>query len=272
MSIMFRNAFYFFTAFAFYIQSTLSAQNIQYFEDEYKVFSSTKLRDLHTQRADRNRTCNISLASEVLDFIAASAAKYNASVLAGHSRTYDLLIDLCDIVNLQDDDFKATYTDDITALGFDFYAFDRFAKIVNERLALFGNLANHRAIFAKIITDDLPLFADVLINVKNQQLGQPKTKNVSGKKVKASKFLCLVAGDFLSFTDLDRQIDLALSLPSDFTTPESREAFLAYMVRIGESSKSLSRTIKESDCTLPWDALAKIRDCIVNIKMKMGLM
>ncbi len=179
-------------ALIFCAQFFSNVQSAATFDTDYRAFAASKLHDLRLHRANRYRTCDIALASDVIDFIAQSATRYGAQNLAAHSETPNLLVDLCDVINLQNDDFKATYTDDITALGFDFYAFDRLAKIINQRSTLFGGLASHYGLVERVISHNLPLFGDVFTNIRDLQAGRAKSKSLAGKKFNQLNFCTML--------------------------------------------------------------------------------
>lgn len=134
--------------------------------DSYQEFQQHSLiEELRRNRSNRQRTENLSLAINILDFLDQWSSKAAALPrLLEWSETYNLLIDISDILNLQDEDFKSHGDLHLQeGIYFSFYFFDRFSNIVHQRQGLFGNTTDgFKKIMGKILSSELPQLHAIL--------------------------------------------------------------------------------------------------------------
>ena len=268
--------------------------------EDCDVFISQNLVTLRNTRPELKRPeFSFDAAVKILTFINDGKDTYGASEIAKSNHIAELLVDMCDIVNLQHPDFKKRYDifveqwegKDIQ-LPFSLFTFDRVAQIFHyhERLFHVADGTAYRKILEQIIIEELPVLRDSFILIQNCDEKKPecvglnadldklptapsgtdkdKTKKEIRKKHPPIKLknlytLSSMAHDYLTLGRIEEAVDIVATIPS-FTKPEQREAFLAAIIQIGELStnKNLSRFIKKKAPTIPWDQLVHCRDAI----------
>ncbi|MDI9634452.1 hypothetical protein QM565_01415 [Geitlerinema splendidum] len=153
--------------------------------DEVDIFVAGKLRPLHDSRSHLKRPDFPFVQSiEILDFIEGGKKKHGKATVASSSHTAELIIDVCDIVNLQHPNFKTRYDIFIeqweghTQLPFSLFSFDRIAQVFHYRSALFDetNGSAYRQMIEKILENELPVLRGafgLILNLNAVHYGQP---------------------------------------------------------------------------------------------------
>ncbi len=154
------------------------------------------LRDTRTELKRPGVPFHVALG--ILDFIEAGTTKYGAQTLASSSHTAELLIDVCDVVNLQHPDFKKRYDIfveqwvDSVQLPFSLFTFDRLAQVFHYRTNLFdvAEGSSYSKIIGKIIEEELPILRTVFGLVHDLELvyaGHPLADPIHEVKVQELK-------------------------------------------------------------------------------------
>ncbi|MBN9343931.1 MAG: hypothetical protein BGO76_00325 [Caedibacter sp. 38-128] len=135
-------------------------------ENEVDIFVTGKVQPLRESRPHLKRSIFPFIKTvEILDFIEEGKQKYGQAAIASSSHTAQLIIDVCDIVNLQHPDFKTRYDifieqwEDHTQLPFSLFSFDRIAQVFHYRSTLFNEASGsaYRQMIEKIVATELPI-------------------------------------------------------------------------------------------------------------------
>lgn len=136
--------------------------------DECEVFAASKLKVLRETRPHLKRpNVPFSQACEVVDFIERGTKTYGTKTLAESSHFTDLMVDVCDIVNLQHPDFKTRYDIFVEQreggkqFPFSLFTFDRIAQAFHYQQTLFNTSSGsaYRLTLEEIIEKELPLLS-----------------------------------------------------------------------------------------------------------------
>lgn len=280
--------------------------------EECDLFVVGKLKVLRETRSLLKRPdFQCTQANEILEFIEQGKQHHGTKTVSATHHFAELIVDICDIVNLQHPNFKTRYDvfieqwDGNTQLPFSLFSFDRVAQVFHYRQTLF-NLTDgsaYRQMVDQILEREIPVlrnafvliddldamrqgkpidergivgYADDLkvINTSLDQLslvsGGAKAqvlKAIKGKvppqRMRGLCSLSSMAHDYLTLGRIEDAVKVILDIPA-FTNSEQREAFLAGMIQIGElaTNKNLSRFVRHSMPTIPWEELVHCRDAI----------
>jgi hypothetical protein len=246
-------------------------------QEDCSAFVNATLKGLRESRSELKRT-SVPFAKtvEILEFIEGQNTKYGIEALTESPQFYDLLVDLCDIVNLQHPDFKTRYDvfveqwDGNDQKPFSLFSFDRIAQLFHFRDSLFdqGKTSWYRALIADVVRDDLPALKGALSLIRdldavhkgllsatphldelNAQLNQLPIKTAGERAAEQKsirrkspppriKRLYAISAMAHDYLVLKRLAEASnLVLGiNQFTVPQEREAFLAGMIQIGELS------------------------------------
>lgn len=135
-------------------------------ENEVDTFVTGKVQPLRESRPQLKRSIfPFKETVEILDFIEEGKQKYEQAAIASSSHTAQLIIDVCDIVNLQHPDFKTRYDIFIeqweghTQLPFSLFSFDRIAQVFHYRSTLFNEASGsaYWQMIEKIVATELAI-------------------------------------------------------------------------------------------------------------------
>ena len=246
-------------------------------QEDCSTFVNTALKSLRESRSELKRvSVPFAKTVEILEFIERQNTKYGTEALTENSQFYDLLVDLCDVVNLQHPDFKTRYDvfveqwDGTDQKPFSLFSFDRIAQLFHFRDSLFDHdkTSWYRALIADIVSVDLPALKDALILIRdldavhkglpasttfldelNTQLNQLAVKTAAERAAEQKairrkapppriKRLYAISAMAHDYLILKRLEEASDLVLSlnQFTAHQEREAFLAGMIQIGELS------------------------------------
>lgn len=245
-------------------------------QEDCSTFIGVNLQGLRESRSELKRlSVPFSKTVEIQEFLEGENTKYGTEALTDSPQFYDLLVDLCDIVNLQHPDFKKRYDvfveqwDGNDQKPFSLFSFDRIAQLFHFRDSLFNHeKASYKALMADIVSVDLPALKGALILIRdldavhkglpastplldelNAHLNQLALKTAAERaaeqkairrkapppRIKRLYVISAMAHDYLTLNRLEEASNLVLSV-KQFAMPQEREAFLAGMIQIGELS------------------------------------
>ena len=264
------------------------------------LFVADQLQDLRNTRIQLGRpVVPFGKAVEVLDFVVAERNVHGLDALSATPHLADLMVDICDIVNLQHPNFKTRYDifieqwDGKNQLPFSLFSFDRIAQVFHDHQTLFsvGPGSAYREMVEGILQDEIPLLRELFVLIRDlntdpilpaiqaikddlDQIQEKHSKDkaaaekaLKGKipnaRMKKLTAISAMAHDYLTLGRLEEVVTLVMGIP-DFTTPTQREAFLAGMIQIGElaTNKNLSSYAKHHMPTIPWEDLVYCRDAL----------
>jgi hypothetical protein len=111
--------------------------------DEFVTINLKNLRDTRSELKRPNFSFDITI--NVLDFIEKGKNTYGAGIVTETEQINELIIDICDVINLQHPDFKTRYDiiieqwEDANQLPFSLFSFDRIAQVFYYQNSLFYN-------------------------------------------------------------------------------------------------------------------------------------
>ncbi|MHB9146849.1 MAG: ankyrin repeat domain-containing protein [Candidatus Amoebophilus sp.] len=145
--------------------------------NDYNKFISGDINDLRQNRRIIDRPIpSFSLAIEILEFIEEAKKNYGTDILLESDELFNLIIDMCDVVNAQHPDFKKRYEifieqsdENNDQLPFSLFSFDRVAQSFHYRKELFDNTKNsaYISMIKEIIDHEFPLLKRIFSLIFN---------------------------------------------------------------------------------------------------------
>ncbi len=183
MSFLYKSPCFQFAFLVFiFLHSPLKAVS---WSEECDGFVAKNLQTLRETRSHLKRP-NFPFAqtNKILDFIEKGRQIYGIKTVAADPHVSDLIIDICDIVNLQHPDFKTRYDifieqwEGTKQLPFSLFSFDRIAQVFHYSQTLFNvtDGSAYRQMVEKILEDELPILNrafKLIHNVNVVRDGQP---------------------------------------------------------------------------------------------------